>query len=82
MYVALSLSRRLTGDVSLVWSMAQASKAIVPKDLGGPCGQRIGVTVAASLNKTFLVGAYVINSTDCNQYSLVVLNSELPSDAT
>ncbi|KAF8736263.1 hypothetical protein AX14_000575 [Amanita brunnescens Koide BX004] len=64
------------------WSMAQASKAIVPKDLGGPCGQRIGVTVAASLNKTFLVGAYVINSTDCNQYSLVVLNRGDNSNGT
>ncbi|KAF8736272.1 hypothetical protein AX14_000583 [Amanita brunnescens Koide BX004] len=55
------------------WSMAQASKAIIPKDSGGPFGQRIGVTVAGSL----FVGAYVINrvsSTDWKQYSLVVLN--------
>ena len=61
--------------------MAQASKAIIPKDSGGPFGQRIGVTVAGSL----FVGAYVINrvsSTDWKQYSLVVLNGEFSSDAT
>ena len=64
--------------------MAQASKAIIPKDSGGPFGQRIGVTVAGSL-KTLFVGAYVINrvsSTDWKQYSLVVLNGEFSSDAT
>ena len=59
--------------------MAQASKAIIPKDFGGPFGQRIGVTVASSLNKALLVGAYVINrvdSTDLKQFSLVVLHRE------
>ncbi|KAK2462624.1 hypothetical protein APHAL10511_005357 [Amanita phalloides] len=59
------------------WSMAQASKAIVPRDSGGPFGQRIGVTVNGSLNWALVVGAYVVNrvnSGDWKQYSLVVLN--------
>ena len=63
----------------LVWSMAQASKAIIPKDSGGPFGQRIGVSVTGSLNKALLVGAYVINRVnpiDLKQYSLVVFNRE------
>jgi hypothetical protein len=62
--------------------MAQASKAIIPKDSGGPFGQRIGVTVGGSLNKALFVGAYVINrvnTTDWKQYSLVVLNREFVS---
>ncbi|KAK2462623.1 hypothetical protein APHAL10511_005356 [Amanita phalloides] len=59
------------------WSMAQASKAVIPRDPGGPFGQRIGVTVNGSLNWTLVVGAYVVdrvNSKDWKQYSLVVLN--------
>ena len=57
--------------------MAQASKAIIPKDTGGPFGQRIGVTVEGSLDWTLVVGAYQterMKSTDWNRYSLVVLN--------
>ncbi|KAF8631474.1 hypothetical protein AX15_002387 [Amanita polypyramis BW_CC] len=59
------------------WSMAQASKAIIPKDAGGPFGQRIGVKVNGSLNWALRVGAYVVNRanpTDQKQYSVVVLN--------
>ena len=59
--------------------MAQASKAIIPKDSGGPFGQRIGVTVGGSQSNALFVGAYVINrvnTTDWKQYSLVVLNRE------
>lgn len=57
--------------------MAQASKAILPKDAGGPWGQRIGVTVAGSLDWGLRVGAYVtkrVSSSDWNRYSLVVMN--------
>jgi hypothetical protein len=57
--------------------MAQASKAIIPKDSGGPWGKRIGVSVGGSLNWALVVGAYVtgrVNSSEWNRYSLVVLN--------
>ncbi|KAH8115004.1 glycoside hydrolase [Phellopilus nigrolimitatus] len=59
------------------YSMAQASKAILPKDSGGPFGQRIGVTVGGSMSWALIVGAYVtgrVSSSDWNRYSLVVLN--------
>ncbi|KAF8174701.1 glucan endo-1,6-beta-glucosidase [Mycena galopus ATCC 62051] len=59
------------------YSMAQASKAIIPKDVGGPFGQRIGVTVGGELNWALIVGAYVtlrVNPTDWLRYSIVVLN--------
>jgi len=59
------------------YAMAQASKAIIPKDTGGPWGTRIGVSVGGSLNWALVVGAYVtgrVKSSDWNRYSLVVLN--------
>ncbi|KAF8964806.1 glycoside hydrolase [Flammula alnicola] len=59
------------------YSMAQASKAIIPKDAGGPYGQRIGVTVGGSLSWALRVGAYVtgrVSSSDWLRYSIVVLN--------
>ncbi|PPQ98667.1 hypothetical protein CVT26_013813 [Gymnopilus dilepis] len=59
------------------YAMAQASKAIIPKDPGGPFGQRIGVTVQGSLSWALVVGAYVVrrvNPSDWLQYSIVVLN--------
>ncbi|KAH9476350.1 Endo-1,6-beta-D-glucanase [Psilocybe cubensis] len=59
------------------YSMAQASKAIIPKDPGGPFGQRIGVSVGGSLNWALRVGAYVtgrVSSSDWLRYSIVVLN--------
>ena len=62
--------------------MAQASKAIIPKDPGGPFGQRIGVTVQGSLSWALVVGAYVVrrvNPSDWLQYSIVVLNCTLNS---
>ncbi|KAG6806914.1 hypothetical protein H0H93_002225, partial [Arthromyces matolae] len=57
--------------------MAQASKAIYPKDAGGPYGQRIAVSVGGSLSWALRVGAYVtgrVSSTDWLRYSIVVLN--------
>ncbi|KAJ6615380.1 glucan endo-1,6-beta-glucosidase [Mycena sp. CBHHK59/15] len=59
------------------YSMAQASKAVIPKDVGGAWGKRIGVSVGGSLNWALVVGAYVttrVLSTDWLRYSLVVLN--------
>ncbi len=55
----------------LVYSMAQASKAILPKDAGGPWGQRIGVSVGGSMSWGLVVGAYVtgrVNPTDWLRY--------------
>ncbi|KAJ7908134.1 glycoside hydrolase [Mycena leptocephala] len=59
------------------YSMAQASKAIIPKDAGGPWGRRMGVSVKGSLGSMLRVGAYStkrLSSTDYNRYSLVVMN--------
>ncbi|KAJ7215366.1 glycoside hydrolase superfamily [Mycena pura] len=59
------------------YAMAQASKAIIPKDAGGPWGRRIGVSVQGSLAWALRVAAYStkrISSTDFNRYSIVVLN--------
>ncbi|KAH7880212.1 glycoside hydrolase superfamily [Lentinula edodes] len=41
------------------YSMAQASKAIIPKDSGGPFGKRIHVSVTGSLGWTLRAGAYI-----------------------
>ncbi|KAL0564533.1 hypothetical protein V5O48_017513 [Marasmius crinis-equi] len=59
------------------YAMAQVSKATIPKDAGGPFGQRIGVSVGGSLSSELRVGAFVTrrtNSNDWPRYSLVVLN--------
>ena len=57
--------------------MAQASRAITPKDPGGPWGQRIGVNVAGSSAGALQVTAFVTkrnNPWDWWRYSIVVLN--------
>ncbi|KAJ7079601.1 glycoside hydrolase [Mycena belliarum] len=59
------------------YSMAQASKAVIPKDVGGAWGKRIGVSVGGAQNSALVVGAYMttrVKSTDWLRYSLVVLN--------
>lgn len=59
--------------------MAQASKAILPRDVGGPWGKRIKVAVGGELNWALRVTAFVTgrtNSSDWLRYSLVVLNCE------
>ncbi|THH30033.1 hypothetical protein EUX98_g4142 [Antrodiella citrinella] len=59
------------------YSMAQASKAILPRDVNGPFGSRIGVTVGGSLNWALVVNAFVtgrVNPSDWLRYSIVVLN--------
>jgi hypothetical protein len=70
-------ARAYTEPHCSVYSMAQASKAIIPKDVGGPFGQRIGVTVAGPLNSALRVGAYVtesVSSSNLSRYSIVVMN--------
>ncbi|THU93388.1 glucan endo-1,6-beta-glucosidase [Dendrothele bispora CBS 962.96] len=59
------------------YAMAQASKAVVPKDSGGPMGQRIAVSVGGTLNWALRVSAFVTrrnNPSDWLRYSIVVLN--------
>ncbi|KII84031.1 glycoside hydrolase family 30 protein [Plicaturopsis crispa FD-325 SS-3] len=59
------------------YSMAQASKAIIPKDKGGPWGRRVKVTVGGSQAHALTVGAYVTGRSSSSQperHSLVVLN--------
>ncbi|KAE9384951.1 glycoside hydrolase [Gymnopus androsaceus JB14] len=58
------------------YGLAQASKAIIPKDIGGPFGQRIENTVEGSANWALIVGSYMTGrvSSTSNRYSLVVLN--------
>ena len=66
--------------VNLVYSMAQASKAIIPKDSGGPFGQRIDVTIGGSLSWALRVSAFVtarVSSSDSLRYSIVVMNCKL-----
>jgi hypothetical protein len=63
----------------VVYSMAQASKAIIPRDAGGPFGRRIGVSVGGSTGWGLRVGAYVTHrasASDFSRYALVVLNCE------
>lgn len=63
-----------------VYAIAQAGKAILPRDVGGPWGKRVKVSLGGKLGTTALtVGAYVtgrVKSTDWLRYSLVVLNCE------
>ncbi|KAG9019906.1 hypothetical protein FRB90_000037 [Tulasnella sp. 427] len=59
------------------YALAQGSRAILPKDAGGPWGQRIGSSVSGSLSWALRVNAFVTkrnNSTDWLRYSIVVLN--------
>ncbi|KAH9841366.1 glycoside hydrolase superfamily [Rhodofomes roseus] len=59
------------------YAIAQAQKAINPKDVGGPVGQRISSTVGGDLSWALLATAYVTNrnsASDWPRYSLVVLN--------
>ncbi|KAG8845451.1 hypothetical protein FRB96_002507 [Tulasnella sp. 330] len=59
------------------YSLAQGSRAILPKDAGGPWGQRLSTTVTGALASELVVTGYVTkrtSSTDWPRYSLVVLN--------
>lgn len=76
--IPLNYSIHLLKDLrTLVYSMAQASKGVLPRDVGGPWGKRIGVSVQGSMSWGLIVGAYEtgrVNPSDWNRYSLVVLN--------
>jgi hypothetical protein len=64
-------------NLCAVYAMAHASRAVIPKDPGGPFAQRIGVTVGGSTNWALRVGAYQTgraNPSDPKQYTIVVLN--------
>ena len=77
----MSKQTRLTGTTYIVYSMAQASKAILPRDVGGPFGSRIGVTVQGSLGWALVANAFVtgrVNPSDWLRYSIVVLNWYVP----
>ncbi|TCD70167.1 hypothetical protein EIP91_004637 [Steccherinum ochraceum] len=59
------------------YSMAQASKAILPRDVNGPFGSRIDSSVQGSLGWALRVNAFVtgrVNPSDWLRYSIVVLN--------
>ncbi|KAH9847930.1 glycoside hydrolase [Lenzites betulinus] len=59
------------------YSMAQTSKAILPRDTNGPFGQRIDLSVSGDQADELQVTAYVTdrdNASDYKRYSLVVLN--------
>src|SRR5258705_6627738 len=63
----------------LVYSMAHISKAIIPRDAGGPFGRRIGVSVSGSTGWGLRVGSFVTHRaspSDLSRYALVVLNCE------
>ncbi|KAF6749507.1 glycoside hydrolase [Ephemerocybe angulata] len=65
------------GTWSVNQELAQASKGIIPRDIGGPSARRIGVAVQGTMSATLRVGAYVTyrtSSKDAPRYSLVVLN--------
>ena len=77
LYYSRHLTEILHHYITSVYSMAHASKAVIPKDAGGPWGQMIGVSVTGSLAWTLRVNAFVIkrlSSTDSWQYTLVVMN--------
>ncbi|KAG8915218.1 hypothetical protein FRC02_004617 [Tulasnella sp. 418] len=57
--------------------LAHGSRAILPKDAGGPWGKRIGSTVTGGKNWALRANAFVTertSSTEWKRYSLVVLN--------
>ncbi|KAI0670921.1 glycoside hydrolase [Trametes maxima] len=57
--------------------LGQASKAILPRDVNGPFGQRIGASVGGSLSGLLRVIAFEtgrVKASDWKRYSLVVLN--------
>lgn len=67
------------------YAMAHVSKATIPKDRGGPGGQRIRATVGGDLSWALIVSAFVTrrtSSSDWLRYSLVVLNWDDNSSGT
>lgn len=57
--------------------LAQSARAVLPRDVNGPFGQHLGMSVGGGLNWALRVSAFVTertNPADWNRYSLVVLN--------
>lgn len=61
-------------NTGIDYAMAQASRAILPRDVGGPWGKRIGVTSSSGLLRVSAFVTQRTSSADWNRYSLVVLN--------
>ena len=67
-----------TWNAPTVFAIAHAAKAILPKDVNGPFGRRIGYALNGNSASTLTVGAYVTERAkagDPSRYSLVVMNS-------
>ncbi|EPQ55644.1 glycoside hydrolase [Gloeophyllum trabeum ATCC 11539] len=59
------------------YAMAQASRAVIPKDTGGPFAKMISASVGGDMAWGLVVGAYQTarkNAADWDRYSLVVTN--------
>lgn len=57
-----------------VYGLAQANKAVLPRDAGGPWGQRIAASVGGKEDWALVVSAYRTkrkNVEDWDRYSLV-----------
>ena len=67
-----------TWNAPIVFAIAHAAKAILPKDVNGPSGRRIGYGLNGNSASALTVGAYVTGRAkagDPSRYSLVVMNS-------
>ncbi|KAI0369366.1 glycoside hydrolase [Pilatotrama ljubarskyi] len=67
------------------YAMAQASKAVLPRDRNGPFGQRISVSVGGNLSGLLLASGFVtgrVSSSDWRRYSLVIMNWDDNQDGT
>ncbi|KAH9847929.1 glycoside hydrolase [Lenzites betulinus] len=67
------------------YSMAQAGKAILPRDVNGPFGQRLHLTIGGARAQGLIATAFVtgrVNPSDWQRYSLVVLNWDDRPDGT
>ncbi|KAI0821952.1 glycoside hydrolase [Trametes gibbosa] len=67
------------------YAMAQAGKAILPRDVNGPFGQRLHLTIGGARAQGLIATAFVtgrVKSSDWQRYSLVVLNWDDRPDGT
>ncbi|KAI0369367.1 glycoside hydrolase [Pilatotrama ljubarskyi] len=67
------------------YAMAQAGKAILPRDVNGPFGQRLHLTIGGERAQGLIATAFVtgrVNPSDWLRYSLVVLNWDDRPDGT
>jgi hypothetical protein len=64
-------------DFCLVYAMAQLSKAVIPRDDGGPFGQRIGLSVGGGKGWALRAVAFRTgrsSSAEWIKYTIAVLN--------